>query len=115
VAVGLEGYERNGETGRGHHFYLGGAALLWVAWLTAIAVGAFVGTGLPRGLHLELVIPLFLAGEVAHRCTTRAATVAVGAAAVVALLGLHAPLHIGPLLAIAAGIAAGLRFEGRVR
>ena len=50
--------------------------MLWIAWVTAIAVGATAGARLPGALHLELVIPLFLAGEVIVRLTTRAATYA---------------------------------------
>jgi predicted branched-subunit amino acid permease len=115
LAVGLEGYERTAERTRGHDFYLGGAGLLWVAWLTAISVGAFAGAGLPAGLHLELVIPLFLAGEVAHRCTSTLTAVAVGTAALTALVCLHAPLHVGPLVAIGAGIAVGLGIEEAAR
>jgi predicted branched-subunit amino acid permease len=83
-----------------------------VAWVVAIAVGATAGARLPAALHLEFVIPLFLAGEVVSRVTTRAARHAVVAAVLVALVATRAPLHLGPVLAIAAGTAAGLRAQG---
>jgi predicted branched-subunit amino acid permease len=114
LAVGLDGYRR--ATGRrGHLYYLGGAALLWVVWLTAIGVGATAGTHLPAALRLELVIPLFLAGEVAARLGERATRRAVVAAVVVAVGAASAPLHAGVVLAIAAGIGTGMLAEGSDR
>ena len=109
VAVGVEAYEHTDDRRRGHTQYLGGAIVLWVSWLTAIAVGATAGASLPPALHLEFVVPLFLAGEVASRLNSRAVRHAAGAAALVAVIALHAPLQLGPLLAILAGIGAGLR------
>jgi len=113
VAVGVDGYERRTDPRAGHRYYFGGAAVLWVAWLTAIAIGATVGASVPTALHLELIIPLFLAGEVAARLTTRAALHAAITAACVGALGVAAPLHLGPMLAVGAGIAAGLRADRR--
>jgi predicted branched-subunit amino acid permease len=112
LAVGLDGYARTSDRRRGHRFYLGAGVCLWVAWLTAIGVGAAVGARLPGALHLEFVIPIFLAGEVASRLTNRPARHAAAASVVVALLAVAAPLQLGPLLAICVGIAAGLRAEG---
>ena len=88
LAVGVDGYERSTDPDRGHRHYLGGAAALWVAWLAAVAVGATVGARLPEALHLELVVPLFLAGEVATRVTDRAAA----HAAVVAVVRRRGPV-----------------------
>ena len=113
VAVGVDGYERATDRRRGHLYYLGGAGVLWVAWVTAIAVGATAGARLPGALHLELVIPLFLAGEVVARLTTRAATHAAATAACVGALSVGVPLHLGPMLAVGAGVAAGLRADRR--
>jgi predicted branched-subunit amino acid permease len=107
VAVGLDGYRRLGR-GRAHAHYLGGAALLWVSWLAAIGVGATVGAGLPTWLHLEFVLPLFLVGEAVPKLADTAQRRAIVAAAAVALLALSAPLQLGIVLAIAAGITAGL-------
>jgi len=113
VAVGVDGYGRATDRRRGHLQYLGGAGVLVVAWLTAIAVGATAGARLPGALHLELVIPLFLAGEVVTRLTTRAAAHAAATAACVGALSVAVPLHLGPMLAVGAGIAAGLRADRR--
>jgi predicted branched-subunit amino acid permease len=113
VAVGVGGYANATSRQRGHHHYLGGAAVLWVAWLTAIAVGATAGARMPSALHLELVIPLFLAGEVVARLTTKAAWHAAITAACVGALGVAVPLHLGPMLAVGAGVAAGLRADRR--
>ena len=107
VAVGLDGYQRLGR-GRGHAHYLGGAVLLWVSWLAAIAAGAMVGAGLPAWLHLEFVIPLYLVGQAIAKLARPAQRRAIFAAAAVALLALTAPLQLGIALAITAGVAAGL-------
>jgi predicted branched-subunit amino acid permease len=107
VAVGLDGYRRLGRP-RGHAHYLGGAVLLWVCWLAAIAAGVLAGAGLPAWLHLQFVIPLYLIGQAITRLADPAPRRAVLAAAAVALLALPAPLQLGIALAIAAGVTAGL-------
>jgi predicted branched-subunit amino acid permease len=108
VVVGVDGYQRVTTPAHGHLHYLGGAATLWVAWVGSITVGATVGAGLPHWLHLELVIPLFLVGEVARRLTDRATKVAALVAVVLAVLGRSIPLHLGVLVAIAGGVTAAL-------
>ena len=107
VAVGLDGYRRLSRS-RAHAHYLGGAVLLWVSWLAAIGVGATAGAGLPAWLHLEFVIPLFLVGQAIAKLADPAMRRAIFVAATVALLALSAPLQLGIVLAIAAGVAAGL-------
>lgn len=113
-AVGVDRYERPGDRAAAHAHYLGAAAALWVTWLLAIALGASVGAQLPAGLHVEFVIPLFLVGEVAARLTSPAMRRAGLTAAAVAVVAHAAPLNLGVVAAIAAGIAAGLLTrEGR--
>jgi predicted branched-subunit amino acid permease len=108
VLVGVDGYQRAASPKDGHLHYLGGAVVLWVSWLGAITIGATVGAGVPHGLHLELIIPLFLVGEVARRLTDRATKWAVSVAVVLAVVGRSVPLHLGALVAIAGGLAAAL-------
>jgi predicted branched-subunit amino acid permease len=114
VAVGLDGYQRLGRD-RGHAHYLGGAVLLWVSWLAAIAAGALAGAGLPAWLHLEFVIPLYLVGQAIAKLAHPAQRRAILAAAAVALLALPAPLQLGIALAIVAGAAAGLTVRPEAR
>ena len=111
LAVGVDGYERSTDRAEGHRRYLGGGAALWVAWLGAVSIGAALGARLPTVLHLELIVPLFLAGEVATRLTSRAAIRGAAVAVVAAGLLHPVPLHLGPVLAIAAGTLAGLHAE----
>jgi predicted branched-subunit amino acid permease len=115
VAVGVDGYRHATDRSRGHLHYIGGAALLWVVWLVAIGVGATAGTHLPAALRLDFVIPLFLAGEVAARLDDGATRAAVAVAVVVAVGAVSAPMHAGVMLAIAAGVAAGLHTQGSDR
>lgn len=107
-AVGIDRYQQPGDRTGAHAHYLGGAVVLWVTWLAAIAVGATAGAQLPAGLHLEFVIPLYLVGQVVPRATKGAMRRATLAAVAVAVLGYSAPLHLGVVGAIAAGIAVGL-------
>jgi predicted branched-subunit amino acid permease len=111
-AVGADGYDRITEPARAHRHYLGGAAALWVAWVLAITIGATAGAAVPAALHLELVIPLFLVGEVVHRLDDLATSRAAAVAVIAALLLAPVPMHLGPVLAIVVGIAAGLHAQG---
>jgi predicted branched-subunit amino acid permease len=114
VAVGLDGYRRLSRD-RAHARYLGGAVLLWVCWLAAIGIGTTVGAGLPAGLHLEFVMPLYLVGAAVPKLAHPAQRRAVLAAATVALLALSVPVQLGIALAIAAGATAGLTVRPEVR
>ena len=63
---------------------------------------------MPASIHLEFVIPLYLAGQAISKLADPALRRAIFVAAAVALLALTAPLQLGIALAIAAGVAAGL-------
>jgi predicted branched-subunit amino acid permease len=105
--VGMDRYAQPGDRRRAHAHYLGGALVLWVAWLAAIAIGATAGAGLPQWLHLEFLIPLYLVGELTRKLTTGATRRAALTAAAVAVLALAAPMHLGIAIAIVAGTIAG--------
>lgn len=106
--VGTDGYQRHNPRDLGHRYYLGGAIVLWLAWLTAIGLGITLGAQLPSELRLELIIPLYLVGEVVGRLDNRATRRAAVAACVVAVLALTAPLQLGIVLAIMTGLGAAL-------
>jgi predicted branched-subunit amino acid permease len=110
-AVGEGGYETFGDGARADRHYLGGALVLGAAWLVAITVGMVAGAGVPEGLHLDMVIPLFLTGEVVHHLRDRSTTVAALVAGSVAALATATPQHLGPILALGAGITAGVLTE----
>lgn len=106
--VGFDRYQRpSGGTGA-HAYYLGGAALLWVVWALAIGAGATLGAQLPAALHLEMVIPLYLVGEVIRKVGDRASRRAALTSAAVAVAAFAIPMHLGVLLAIVAGLVFAL-------
>jgi predicted branched-subunit amino acid permease len=107
-AVGIDRYQRPGDSTDAHRYYLGGAITLWIAWLLAIGAGATLGAQLPAALHLEFVIPLYLVGEIVPKLRDRATRRAALTAAVVAVVAISAPLHLGVVLAIVAGLGAAL-------
>ncbi|NEE00585.1 AzlC family ABC transporter permease [Phytoactinopolyspora halotolerans] len=113
-AVGIARYEQPGDRRRADAYYVGGAVLLYATWFAAIAAGALLGAQLPSVLRLELVIPLFLVGEVVPRLRERATRRAALTAAAVAVPATAVPLHLGLIIAIVAGLGAGLtRAEGK--
>lgn len=106
--VGIDRYQRPaGRTGA-HAYYLGAAAVLWVVWAIVIGAGATLGAQLPAALHLEMVIPLYLTGEVVRKLGDRASRRAALAAAGVAVAAFAVPMHLGVLFAIIAGLAFAL-------
>ena len=106
--VGMDRYQRSGDRHDAHTYYLGGAITLWVGWLLAIGAGATLGTQLPAALHLEFVIPLYLVGEIVPKLVDRATRRAALTAAVVAVVAISAPMHLGFVLAIVAGLGAAM-------
>ncbi len=106
-AVGMPRYQSEPDRRRAHTFYLGGAVVLWMTWIAAITLGATVGAQVPGWLHLELIVPLFLIGELVPKLRQPGTRRAVLVAAVVAVVGLAVPMHLGIVIAIVAGIAAG--------
>ena len=78
-----------------------------------MAVGATAGALIPAALHLDVAVPLFLAGQLAARPGTRATRWGVAAAAIAGVLGTAVPLRLGAVFAMAAGVAVVLRIEAR--
>jgi branched chain amino acid efflux pump len=118
--VGLRGYESARSTRAGHRHFLGGALLLWVAWMAATTTGATVGSRVPTGLHLEAVAPLFLLAVVVDRLRDRQLRLPVLATALVAVAGTRLPLHLGLPVAmliglVVADVARRLRRTGGAR
>ncbi len=112
-AVGDDGYRRHPDRRHGHAHYLGAAAVLWVAWLAAVAVGIVAGGAVPDADLLALVVPLYLIAEVVRTAKAGPALTAaiVGAAAGLAASSL--PFHTGTAVAIAAGVVAATVVERR--
>ena len=106
--VGIDRYQRPVDRNDAHTYYLGGAITLWLTWLVAIGAGATLGAQLPAALHLEFVIPLYLVGEIVPKLADRATRRAALTAAVVAVVAISAPMHLGVVLAIVAGLGAAL-------
>jgi predicted branched-subunit amino acid permease len=105
--VGSERYATEPDRRRAHAHYLGGAVVLWFGWLGAIALGATLGASVPAGLHLELLVPLFLIGEIVPKLRMKSARWAVVVSVVVALACLTVPMHLGIAIGIVAGMTAG--------
>jgi branched chain amino acid efflux pump len=106
-AVGIARYENEPDRRRGHAHYLGGGVVLWVGWLAAVAIGARVGASVPSGLHLEMLVPLFLIGELVPKLRQLPTRWAMVVSSGVALLCLTVPLHLGIAIGIVAGMTAG--------
>jgi predicted branched-subunit amino acid permease len=106
-AVGIAGYADEPDRRRGHAHYLGGAVVLWIGWLAAVAIGARAGASVPSGLHLEMLVPLFIIGELLPKLRQKPPRWAMAVSSVVALLCLSVPLHLGIAVGIVAGMTAG--------
>jgi predicted branched-subunit amino acid permease len=110
-AVGADGYARaesaGGDVGamaEAHDHYMGAAVTLCATWLLASGIGVLTADALPARLELAFVVPLFLLGETQRRITDRAGLRAVLVTVAVAAIGRAAPLHLGVLAAIVAGL-----------
>jgi predicted branched-subunit amino acid permease len=86
-------------------YYFGAALMMLVTWPTLVTIGVFVGGRLEGYAVTALLLPLTLGAIVVPQLRQRTTAIAVGAAAVCAVLTL--PLAAGPALALI-GLVGGL-------
>lgn len=107
-AVASQSYDGSRSRRAAHLHYLGGAAVLWVGWLTVNAVGVTAGAVLPEWLQLGAVGQLYLVSIVVGHARKPGMLLPVFAAATVAAVAFALPLHLGLVVAIVAGILVGV-------
>ncbi|MDR2611617.1 MAG: AzlC family ABC transporter permease [Deltaproteobacteria bacterium] len=112
-AISMANFLKDGFSRNPAWFFLGSAAPTWTGWQIMTATGWLAGSLLPEGLPFAMAIPMvFLALFIsvlrssARRRLSKIAA-ALGAGAGVALFR-DAPLNLGLILAILAGVAAGI-------
>jgi predicted branched-subunit amino acid permease len=88
--------------------FLGANLTVWACWQVGTLLGIGLTGALPPDARLAFVGVLAILALVGPMLVTRAAVAAAGAAAAVAVLGLHWPYRLGMLAAIGAGIVAAL-------
>lgn len=107
-AMALRGYERPLGAADKVWYYVGCCVSIWISWQIGTLAGVLLGERIPPGWHLEFTIVLTFLGIVAPTICDRAIAAAACAAGVTAVLAWPLPLHLGLLVAAAAGIAAGM-------
>lgn len=110
-AMTIRGYERPQDAAGKVWYYLGCCSVIWLTWQTATLTGIVLGTRIPAGWHLEFSIVLTFLGIVAPTIRDRAVAAAACASGVTAVLAWPLPLRLGLLIAVAAGICAGMLAE----
>jgi predicted branched-subunit amino acid permease len=89
-------------------FFLGTAAVLWPAWVTTNAVGAFLGAQLPASWQLEFTIPLSFVAMIVPILKQRAQIASAIAGAFAGVLLFALPLKLGLIAACIVGTCVGL-------
>jgi 4-azaleucine resistance transporter AzlC len=112
-AVAITRYNRAGEPGRRHWYFLGAGLTLWASWQASTALGILAGAAIPTDWPVGFFLPLTFIALVVPALRDRAAVIAALVAGTVGLLAMNLPLKTGLLVAACAGIVAGLLAEGR--
>ena len=110
-AMALRGFERPQDPVGKVWYYVGCCSAIWITWQIGTLTGIVLGTRIPAGWHLEFSIVLTFLGIVAPSIRDRAVAAAACAAGITAVLAWPLPLRLGLLLAVAAGIGAGMLAE----
>jgi len=110
-AMSLRGYERPLQAADKVWYYLGCSAAIWITWQIGTLTGVLVGARIPADWHLEFSIVLTFLAIVAPTIRDHAVAAAACAAGVTAVIAWPLPLRLGLLLAVAAGIGAGMLVE----
>ncbi len=110
-AMTIRGMERAQRPADKIWYYLGCCAAIWTVWQIGTLTGIVLGTRIPSGWHLEFSIVLTFLAIVVPTIRDRAVAAAACAAAACAVLCWSLPLRLGLILAVIAGIAAGMLME----
>lgn len=111
-AFSLHYYTTTPEARHKAYYYLGVGVAMWLTWLVANTVGVLIGAQLPPGWSLDFAIPLVFMALLFPAVRDRPSLIAALTAAAVAVLGYTWSLNTGLIIAVLAGIAAGVIAEG---
>jgi len=114
-AVVITHYNKEGDSGNQHLYFLGAGLTLWSGWQLSSLVGILIGAQIPPSWSLSFALPLTFIALVVPALKDRAAVAAALAAAVLGVLGFGLPYKTGLLLAALVGISVGLLLEGRAQ
>ena len=93
-------------------YFEAASLMMWAVWQTSSLAGIFLAQWIPSAWGLEFVATLALIALLMPMITDRAALICVGVAGGVAALCVSLPLNLGLLLAVLAGVAAAMVFDG---
>jgi 4-azaleucine resistance transporter AzlC len=112
-AVTITHYNRAGDAGSRHWYFLGAGLTLWSSWQASTAIGIFIGAQIPDSWPLGFILPLTFIALVVPALRDRAGVAAALVAGAVGLLAFGLPYRTGLLLAALIGILTGLLIEGK--
>ncbi len=114
-AVTITHYQDADRLGRSHehlHWYFLGAGLtLFLSWQASTAVGVLLGAQVPASWGLDFTLAVTFIALLVPMLTTRPMLLAAGVAGVLGVAARGLPYNLGLILAVLAGIAAGLIAE----
>lgn len=114
-AVAITHYEASAATparGTSRHWYMLGAGVtLWVTWQISTAAGVLLGAQVPPGWGLDFTLALTFIALVIPTLKDRPMLLAALVAGIAALAGHGLPYNLGLIIAVLAGIAAGVGAE----
>ena len=91
-----------------HLFFIGGSLLMWIFWQASSMAGIFGGALIPPEWSLEFAGTLALVALLMPLLYDRAIVVGALAAGAVSLFTTKIPMNLGMIVAVGAGVAAGL-------
>lgn len=112
-AVAILHYQKPGDNGQRHWYFLGAELALWTTWQLSTAAGIFLGGHIPASWSLDFTSTLTFIALVVPALKDRVSTTAALTAALAALLVIALPLKLGIAVAALVGIAVGVALEMR--
>jgi len=94
-------------------FYLSGAVLNWVLWCVSVAIGFFLGAGLPPSWSLDFFVPLTFLALLVPALRDWPGVAAALTGGIVAVLAHGLPFNLGLFLGALCGIYAGYASQTR--
>ena len=110
-AVSMSRLSRDNESPHRHWFVLGAGVALWATWQMTTSLGILLGAALPDSWSLDFALPLTFLALLMPVLTSRPAFGAAAAAGLVAVIGFDWPYGIALVVAIGAGLLAGVALD----